>query len=242
MKWYFTFPVFISILNKEVITMNEELTSYLTAILPEQEDWITRLESEAKTDRVPIMDRAGMNFVAQLVRLTCPKQILEVGTAIGYSALRMQAASSNSYIITIEKDEQRYLQAVKNIKSLNKQQQINVIQGDALDKLPELASQGKRFDMIFIDAAKGQYERFFELANPMLNPNGVIISDNVLFRGYVANPVDVPKRYQKMVEKIRNYNEMLMNHPDFKTTILPIGDGVAVSYKMKEEEVLFREG
>ncbi|WP_339228229.1 O-methyltransferase [Oceanobacillus sp. FSL K6-2867] len=222
--------------------MNEEINNYLTGILPEQEDWITRLETEAKADHVPIMDRAGMNFVVQLVRLTRPENILEIGTAIGYSALRMQDASSDSFIVTIEKDEQRYMQAIKNIEALGKQQQINVIQGDALDKLVELADQGKRFDLIFIDAAKGQYERFFELASPMLNPNSVIISDNVLFRGYVANPVDVPKRYQKMVEKIRNYNKMLMNHPDFKTSILPIGDGVAVSYKMKEEEVLLREG
>lgn len=213
--------------------MNEEITKYLTALLPDQEDWITKLESEAKADQVPIMDRSGMNFVAQLVRLTRPGQILEIGTAIGYSALRMQAASSNAFIITIEKDEQRYLQAVKNIEALGKQEHIEVIQGDALDILVELAEHGKRFDLIFIDAAKGQYERFFELANPMLNPNGIIISDNVLFRGYVANPLDVPKRYQKMVDKIRNYNEMLTNHPDFKTTILPIGDGVAVSYKMK---------
>ncbi|WP_010650993.1 O-methyltransferase [Oceanobacillus massiliensis] len=211
--------------------MNEKLKDYLTDTLPLQADWVVKLEEMALAENVPIMDKAGINLVMQLIRISRPHRILEIGTAIGYSALRMLEAAPDASIVTIEKDEHRYAQAMEHIRELNKEQQIEVIYGDALDKLQQLSENGSTFDLLFIDAAKGQYQRFFELAEPMLNPNGMIISDNVLFRGFVANPEDVPKRYTKMVEKIRSYNQMLMSHPDFTTSIIPIGDGVAVSYK-----------
>ncbi|WP_249871016.1 O-methyltransferase [Oceanobacillus saliphilus] len=211
--------------------MSEKLNNYLIETLPQQHQWVTELEAKAKADNVPIMDRAGIHFVMQLVRMSKPARILEVGTAIGYSALRMLDANPDSSIVTIEKDKERYEEAITTIDKLNRQSKIEVILGDALDKLMELSLQKNTFDLIFIDAAKGQYQRFFELADPMLNKNGIIISDNVLFRGYVANPENVPKRYEKMVERLRKYNEMLMNHPNYTTSIVPIGDGVAISYK-----------
>ncbi|WP_087971757.1 O-methyltransferase [Oceanobacillus rekensis] len=214
--------------------MNEKQEHYLAEILPTQHEWVQELEEQAKSGRVPIMDRVGIHFVMQLIRMKKPDKILEVGTAIGYSALRMLEANPNASVITIEKDLQRYEQAIENINQLQKQDQIEVIHGDALEKLLELSNHDHQFDLIFIDAAKGQYSRFFELAEPMLNKNGIILSDNVLFRGYVAEPVNVPKRYTKMVEKLRDYNKMLMNHRKFTTSIIPIGDGVAVSYKISE--------
>lgn len=214
--------------------MNEKQENYLAEILPIQQEWVQELEEQANSGRVPIMDSVGIHFVMQLIQMKRPDKILEVGTAIGYSALRMLEANPNASIITIEKDLERYEQAIQNINQLNGRNQIEVIHGDALEVLLELSNHGHRFDLIFIDAAKGQYSRFFELAEPMLNKNGIIISDNVLFRGYIADPVDVPKRYTKMVEKIRNYNEMLMNHRKFTTSIIPVGDGVAVSYKISE--------
>ncbi|WP_067727327.1 O-methyltransferase [Oceanobacillus damuensis] len=212
--------------------MNEKLNNYLNEIHPNEHNWINELEIQAKNENVPIMDRVGINFVMQLTRTSKPEKILEIGTAIGYSALRMVEACPDCSIVTIEKDAERYKQAILNISIQNKQDQIKVILGDALDKLMELSAQKHKFDLIFIDAAKGQYQRFFDLAEPMLNKNGMIITDNVLFRGYVADPEAVPKRYKKMVEKIRNYNTMLMNHPNYKTSIVPVGDGVAVSLKL----------
>lgn len=209
--------------------MDSLINDYLLQTLPVKENWIKVLEEQAKIDHVPIMDRVSMHFVTQIIQIKKPNTILEVGTAIGYSALRMLDANPNSQIVTIEKDEVRYKQAIQNIKQLNREENIDVIFGDALEKLYELMEKKYKFDLIFIDAAKGQYQRFFELSLPLLNSNGLIITDNVLFRGFVANPEATPKRYEKMVKKIIKYNEFLMSHPDFNTSIVPIGDGVALS-------------
>lgn len=216
--------------------MDEYLIPYLKQTLPRQDDWAIELEKQAEIDNVPIMDPIGINYVMQLIRIKKPKRILEIGTAIGYSALRMLEASPKTSIITIEKDESRYQQAVENIIKQNKEEQITVVRGDALEKLQELAAANESFDFIFIDAAKGQYKRFFELASPLLVKDGIIVSDNVLFRGYVANPEIAPGKYKKLVEKLRTYNNFLMQHPDFTTSIVPIGDGVSISFKDKGKE------
>ncbi|WP_085991829.1 O-methyltransferase [Oceanobacillus senegalensis] len=209
--------------------MSETQNNYLNQTLPPNEEWVLEIEDQAIKDNVPIMDRVGINFVMQLVRISKPTCILEVGTAIGYSALRMLQANPKTSIVTIERDEKRYQQALDNIKHQKKESNIDVIFGDALEELQHL-EKGK-FNLIFIDAAKGQYKHFFDLCLPLLSENGIIVTDNVLFRGFVANPESAPKRYRKMVDKLRDYNEYLMKHEDFHTTIIPIGDGVAVSYK-----------
>ncbi|PAV28960.1 SAM-dependent methyltransferase [Virgibacillus profundi] len=211
--------------------MDEQLTNYLKHSLPPQKDWVMELEKQAKKDHVPIMDAVSMNFIIQLVKLKKPKKILEIGTAIGYSALRMLEAYPDANLITIEKDEQRYHEAIENINKQNKEGNITVIFGDALEKISDLVSDNETFDLIFIDAAKGQYKRFFELVSPLLNNNGLILSDNVLFRGHVAAPDNAHPRHKKMVEKIQKYNEWLIKHSDFTTSIVPIGDGVAISLK-----------
>ncbi|OZU89874.1 SAM-dependent methyltransferase [Virgibacillus indicus] len=211
--------------------MDEQIINYLQQTLPEKKAWVMELENQAKRDNVPIMDPVSMNFTMQLIRLKKPKKILEIGTAIGYSALRMLEAYPDASITTIEKDEGRYHQAIDNINKQNKEENITVILGDALEKISDLAKNEEVFDFIFIDAAKGQYKRFFELASPLLDHNGLILSDNVLFRGHVAVPDNAHPRHKKMVEKIRQYNELLVQHPDFTTSIVPIGDGIAISLK-----------
>ncbi|WP_339214561.1 O-methyltransferase [Ornithinibacillus sp. FSL M8-0202] len=211
--------------------MDEQLLNYLNRHLPPSEDWVKDIEQQAHIDRVPIMDSIGINFLMQLIRLSKPKRILEIGAAIGYSALRMSEANPEATITTIERDDKRYQQAIENITKNNKEAAIKIIHGDAIEELTRLAESNNTYDFIFIDAAKGSYKRFFELCFPLLADQGVIISDNVLFRGYVLDPNFDHPRYKKMVEKIRSYNEWLVNHPSFITTILPIGDGVAISYK-----------
>ncbi|WP_232225582.1 O-methyltransferase [Oceanobacillus manasiensis] len=208
--------------------LKEEMNNYLIDLLPDKEAWIEEMEAEALTDRVPIMDKVSMHFVTQLIRMYQPKRILEVGTAIGYSALRMLQANPETSIITIERDEKRYKQAVENIHQQGKEDNISVILGDALEEIAKLDGM---FDLVFIDAAKGQYKRFFELSKPLLSSSGVILSDNVLFKGYVAEPEKATGRHIKMVEKIRDYNKWLMQHPNFSTSIVPIGDGVAISVR-----------
>lgn len=211
--------------------MDEDLKNYLLQTLPKQRQWAVELEAQAKLDNVPIMDSVSVHFMMQIIRLKKPERILEIGTAIGYSALRMLEAYPESSIVTIERDEKRYLQAIENIREQNKQSSISVILGDALEKMSELAVNGQQFDFIFIDAAKGQYHRFFELSVPLLTSNGIIISDNVLFRGHVVSPDNAHPRHKNMVGKIRKYNSMITEHQDFTTSIVPIGDGVAISLK-----------
>lgn len=211
--------------------IEEQIHQYLHSLLPTKTDWKIEMENQAKDEKVPIMEPVSMHFVMQLVKMLKPKRILEIGTAIGYSALCMTDAYEGTELLTIERDEQRYKQALNNIERLEKSKQISVILGDALEVLEKLQNNNDLFQFIFIDAAKGQYKRFFELSRPLLDDQGVIISDNVLFRGQVVNPDNVSKRHANMVRKLKGYNKFIMNHPQFMTSIIPIGDGVAISMK-----------
>lgn len=211
--------------------MDNQLNNYLLKQLPESSPWVTELENQAKIDRVPIMDPIGMNFVINLIRLNQPKNILEIGTAIGYSALRMAEAKTTTSITTIEKDKNRHDEALMNLKKYDTQNQITPIFGDAIEKMENMVSTNEYYDMIFIDAAKGKYRDFFNLADVLLENNGVIIADNVLFRGYVTDENFEHPRYRNMVKKLRNFNEWVAKNPHYHTTIVPIGDGVAISYK-----------
>ncbi len=211
--------------------MDEKTKQYLHGMLPKESEWVLEMERQAAADRIPIMDAVSMQFLMQLIRIHKPLSILEIGTAIGYSALRMHEAYPKSHITTIERDDARFVQAADNINRQHKQQQIRVIHGDALEVLHDSSDIGAPFDMIFIDAAKGQYQRFFELASPVLAESGLIISDNVLFRGLVADPAAETDRLTKIAEKIRIYNTWLTCHPEYTTSIVPVGDGVAISIK-----------
>lgn len=208
----------------------ERSKGYLLDLLPEKPGWMIELEKQANAENIPIMDPLGMEFVLQQIRIAKPAAILEIGTAIGYSALCMLEANSGTNIFTIEKDEKRYQQAVLNIKSQNKQHKIQVIYGDALES-PNDEVLKQEFDMLFIDAAKGKYKAFFDMYSPLVRTGGLIVSDNVLFRGYVANPEDMHPRYEKLVRSIRDYNDWLLSRNDYMTIIVPIGDGVSISIK-----------
>ncbi|MGR9049278.1 O-methyltransferase [Halobacillus faecis] len=208
--------------------MNQE--EYLQSLLSKPSTAVKKMESDAEEMRVPIMEPLGIDFLMQLLRIQQPKKILEIGTAIGYSALRMLEACPGSQITTVERDEQRYEDALKNIKAMNAEEQIHVIKGDALEVASTIEEEGP-FDLLFIDAAKGKYEEFFHLYSPMVSDNGVILSDNVLFKGFVADDSEANPRMAKIADKIRKFNEWLVQHPDYYTTIVPIGDGVAITKK-----------
>lgn len=209
----------------------DELTKYLTDTLPVNTSWV-ELEKYAARHHVPIMDQVSMHFVLTILQMRQPAAILEVGTAIGYSSMRMAAELPHATITTIEKEAEMVEQAKNNFKTYSYQQQINVLQGDGLDVMKDLANQGSSYDCVFIDAAKGKYESFFELANDIISPKGIIICDNILFRGYVAG-TDYPeqKRLQKLTEKLRRFNRSLLEDERYKTSIMPIGDGVSLSVK-----------
>ncbi|ADU29794.1 O-methyltransferase [Evansella cellulosilytica] len=204
---------------------------YISFLLQEQQGHLSEMEKYAQQNNVPIMESTGMQTLLQIIMLKKPANILEIGAAIGYSAIRMGIAVPNATIVTIERDESRIIEAKKNIEKVSMNEQIHLVEGDAL-KVVEKVAKYAPYDVLFIDAAKGQYEQFFELYEPYVNIGGLIISDNVLFKGMVAGETEIhSKRLKPMINKLRRFNEKMMSESRFTSMIYPIGDGVMVSIK-----------
>ena len=209
---------------------HKDLASYLKKLQNPAPEWQLMLEKTAARDQIPIMERQGIDFLKQLLRLKQPDRILEIGTAIGYSALQMNDAVPDAEIVTIERELKRGEQAEVYFERYDQQNKIKLILGDAFESV-ESAEESGPYDVIFIDAAKGQYQRFFENFSPMLKEQGVIITDNVLFHGFVIDPSSTSRGLRSLVKKIDNYNQWLSVHPDYMTEFIPIGDGIAISIK-----------
>ena len=189
---------------------------------------IKEIKEYAIANKVPIMQDAGMDFLTTFIIKHQIKNVLEIGTAIGYSAIMMTLCSPNLKVTTIERDEQRYMEALKNIKKMNLEDRITPIFNDALNvKLDD------KYDLIFIDAAKAQNIKFFELFERNLNPEGYIITDNMYFHGLVKkNEKEIVSRNLRgIVRKIKDYINFLKNNDRYNTTIYEVGDGIAVSEK-----------
>ncbi|WP_026673873.1 O-methyltransferase [Alkalihalobacterium bogoriense] len=214
--------------------ISNDVQTYLETLLPTRNALLIEMEQYAKEHRVPIMELIGIESMLQIVKLAQPKRIIEIGTAIGYSAIRMAEAVPQCDIVTIERDQNRIQVAKQFIQRADLEARISILEGDALEIVEKLEKHLK-YDVLFIDAAKGQYQRFFELYTPLLTERGVIISDNVLFKGFVANLEKTEQKRQKgIATKLSHYNEWLIQHPQYDTTILPIGDGIAISIKRGE--------
>ncbi len=193
----------------------------------EKRSMMQSLYKQAKEDRVPILLDEAAKVIDSWLLLLKPDRILEVGAAVGYSAIRMALVSPNSKIDTIEKDPERAREARSNIQQFELVGQIVLHEGDALELIPEMTEE---YDLVFIDAAKGQYGRFFEDSIKRIRPGGVVICDNMLFHGFVEAE-EVPKRYRTMIKKLKAFHETLRNHPDLETRILSIDDGISISVK-----------
>lgn len=210
----------------------DKLTAYLTETIESHASW-QRLESYAKENRVPIMEPVSMQFMLTLLQMRKPEHILEVGTAIGYSAMRMAATLPHAKITTIEKNNDMIDIAAENIAARSMTGQIEQLEGDAADVMAALSTDGEKYDFIFIDAAKGQYEHYFRLADQLLSAEGVIVCDNILFRGYVSGTnVAEEKRFQKLTAKLQAFNASLVADDSYKTSLVPIGDGMSISVKL----------
>ena len=210
--------------------MNDSIKKYIEDHLPERNALFQELEQFAKEHRVPIMEPTGIDAMLQIMRIQSPKRILEIGTAIGYSALRMAEALPEASVVTLELDEVRVEQALANIKRAGLEDRVTVLKGNALDLYDEVAAIGS-YDAIFIDAAKGQYIKFFEIYSRCLSEKGCIYSDNVLFKGLVAEDVIENQRLRGIVEQLKTFNKWLMENQDYDTSIISVGDGLAVSRK-----------
>ncbi|MBB2481743.1 O-methyltransferase [Bacillus sp. APMAM] len=210
--------------------MQDRIHTYIESLIKKREPIFAEMEQYALEHDVPIMELSGIEALLQMLRIQGPAKILEIGTAIGYSAMRMADALPNTTIVTIERDTERFNEAIHNISRSGLDRQIKVIHADALEISDKMKDYGP-FDALFIDAAKGQYLKFFEMYTPYLSENGIIFTDNVLFKGLVVEEYIESKRTRNLVNKIKNYNEWLMNHNEYITSIIPVGDGLAISKK-----------
>ena len=188
---------------------------------------ILEMEDYAQEKNVPIIEKKSIAFIMKYIKDNNVKSILEIGSAIGYSAILMANASEDVTITTIEKDEERYMECLKNVKKCGLDKKINVVFQDALDVN---LSEDLKYDMIFIDAAKGQYTKFFEKYKYFLKDNGSIITDNLKFHGYVGKSYKIEsKNLKSLVQKIENYIDFLKDNEEFDTKFYDIGDGLSVS-------------
>ena len=194
----------------------------------------------AKDNNVPIISDEGLVYLLQLIRLTNAKKILEVGTAIGYSAIQMAMIDANIHIDTIERDMEAYNIAIFNINKAKLNKNIHVILKDGLTvtKNDLMGTKTYEYDLIFIDAAKAQYKNFFNLFTPFLKKGGIVVCDNLMFHGLVGLSQEekekqiTTKNLKGLVRKIEEFNEWLSKQKGYKTDFLKIGDGMSVSVKL----------
>lgn len=194
---------------------------------------INEIRTYAKENNVPIMLDDGIEYLTNYIIKNNVNSVLEIGTAIGYSAIMMALANPSLSVTTIERDEKRYLEALKNIKKLNLENRITLIFNDALD----VNITGK-FDLIFIDAAKAQSIKFFEKFEKNLNPTGVIITDNIKFHGLVdKNEEEIESRnLRALVRKVKEYITYLKENEHYETEFLELGDGISISRKIEPKK------
>jgi len=191
---------------------------------------VKEIRTYAKENNVPIMMDDGIEFLTNYIVKNKINTVLEIGTAIGYSAIMMALANPNLAVTTIERDEKRYLEALKNIKKLNLENRITLVFNDALC----VNIEGK-YDLIFIDAAKAQSIKFFEKFEKNLNPGGVIITDNLEFHGLVKKKEEEieSRNLRALVRKVKEYITFLKANDRYETEFLSIGDGISVSKKIE---------
>lgn len=192
-------------------------------------DFINNMREYANENNIPIITESGIRYLKNYIRDNNIHNILEIGTAIGYSSIMMCSVSDDITITTIERDEKRYLEALKNVKKAKYEDRINLIYKDAFD-----VKLNDKFDLIFIDAAKAQNIKFFEKFEYNLTKNGTIITDNMNFHGLVFKDINEieSRNLRQLVRKIKDYHDFLKKNKRFNTEFLDIGDGLAISKKV----------
>jgi len=210
--------------------VDERITAYINSLDQGNSPLLVQIEKEAHEDFVPIIRQETQSLLRVLLGMMRPKNILEVGTAIGFSALLMsEYAPADCKITTIEKYEKRIHIARENFKRAGREDQILLLEGDAADILKELEGS---YDFIFMDAAKGQYIHFLPDVFRLLAPGGVLLSDNVLQDGdIIESRFAVERRNRTIHSRMREYLYTLTHSEELTTTVLPLGDGITISVK-----------
>ena len=215
--------------------MEERLTTYIRSLERPEKPVIEQIEQEAVDTFVPIIRKETQSFLKVLLMIKQPSRILEIGTAIGFSAILMsEYMPKDGRITTIEKYEKRIPVARENFRRAGKEEQITLIEGDALEVMQSLEDT---YDLIFMDAAKGQYIHYLPEAVRLLSVGGVLVSDNVLQDGdVIESRFAVERRNRTIHSRMREYLYELKHHEQLETSILTLGDGIALSVKRAAED------
>ena len=213
---------------------NDIVTEYINSFYEPVSDELGRLRLESEAEKVPIILRETESFLRTFLSIVRPERILEIGCAVGYSAMFFSAVSG-AEVVTIEKDPEMAAKASANIKRLCFEDKIRIIEGDGEEGIDGLFEQGEApFDIVFIDAAKSHYKRFLEASWKLCRPGTIVISDNVLFKARIASDIyDPTGKHKTNIKKMREYVEFITSDPRLETTIIACGDGISVS-KIKE--------
>ena len=212
--------------------VDERMVTYINSLDMGNTPLLNEIEREAKADLVPVIRREMQSFLKVLLAIHRPLRVLEVGTAVGFSALLFcEYGPENMQVTTIEKYEKRIPIARENFRRAGRENQITLLEGDAADILKELQEP---YDLIFMDAAKGQYIHFLDDVLRLMKPGSILISDNVLQGGdIIESHYAVERRNRTIYKRMREYLYTLKHHEQLETAILPLGDGVTMSTKIK---------
>lgn len=211
--------------------VEERIVSYINSLEKENSPVLEEIEKEARKDGVPIIRKEMESFLRVMLSIKKPMRILELGTAVGYSAILMsEYIDEKGQIITIENYDKRIPIAKENIKKAGRENVIKLLEGDAMEIMPTLESD--QFDFVFMDAAKAQYIHFLPEVLRLMKKDGVLITDNVLQEGDLIQSKYVVRRRDRTIHKrMREYLEVVKNHSQLETSIVPIGDGITMSVK-----------
>lgn len=220
------------------MSLNERIESFLHSMIKDEEGITGIIEQEALEDQVPIIRKETKDWLKTMLLIKKPERILEVGTAVGFSSIFMcQHISESAHITTIEKWEPRIEQAKINFARAKVEDKVTLLEGDAAEILHEMAMHPKQqYDFIFMDAAKGQYIHFLPDVIRLLEKDGILISDNVLQDGEILDSRYVVERRNRTIHgRMREYLYELKNNDSLDTSIIPLGDGVAISVKLDKK-------
>ncbi len=209
---------------------NDLVTDYINGFYTPLTDELGKLRVDSEEKNVPIILKETESFLKTFLGVIKPARILEIGCAVGYSAMFF-AQLTGAEVYTIEKNSEMVETAVKNIESLGYAEKINVFEGDGEEIAELLKKEGtKPFDVVFIDAAKSHYQRFFDACLPLCGPDTVIIADNVLFKGRIADDkYDPDGKYKTNIRRMREFIAYIMNKPSLDSSILAVGDGLSIT-------------